>query len=72
MLIQKMVKNGQKMVKNGKKKNWVFSDKFFRIGRDPPPFLTESKKKQFFMPPLSLRLTELSWTAENNQKKIIS
>ena len=53
MLIQKMVKNGQKMVKNGKKKNWVFSDKFFRIGRDPPPFLTESKKNNsFFMPPL--------------------
>ena len=50
MLIKKMVKNGQKMVKNGKKKkDWVFSDKFFRIGRDPPPFLTESKKKNSFL-----------------------
>ena len=47
-----MVKNGQQWSKNDQKFEY-FLIRIFWIGRDPPlPLLTESKKKQFFMPPL--------------------
>ena len=54
-----MVKNGQKVIKNGQK--WSKKYEYFLIRifwncRDPPPFLTEREKKQFFMPPLSLKI----------------
>ena len=43
------------------KKSEYFLIRIFRIGRDPP-FLTQSKKKTFFMPPLTLSPSSLALT----------
>ena len=54
-------KSCQKMVKIVKKKKVkkieYFLIRFFWIGQDPPPILTESKKNSFFMPPLISLIT---------------
>ena len=58
---QFLVKNGQNGKKNSGfgKKIRLFSDKDFVDWQRPPPLLTESEKKSFFMPPLSVPISNI-------------
>ena len=54
----KLVKICQKLVKIGQQ-IWVFFYMDFLDWPRPPPFWPKVKKKQFFMPPLSVQLVKL-------------